>query len=139
MLRFDASAANGVILIGGGKNTKFIASGGADLAEAKISLGNKSIKFKFGSKNALALKNDSKIDSLNVDGENYAFAKNAIVKGGSVTLTSAFSGTYKVAGGAIVDGSLVEKNLTFKGTSAAESLVGGKKKQPLKTVAALIL
>ena len=155
----DASAANGVILIGGGKKNKFVASDGADsfihnggkdiienfnaasdqislsgdnLAEAKISLGKKSIKFKFDNKNALALKSDSKIDSLTVDGENYTFAKNAIVKGGSVTLTSAFSGKYKVAGGATVDGSLAEKNLAFKGTSATESLVGGKKKTTFK-------
>mgnify|MGYP002869137991 CR=1 FL=1 len=154
----DASAANGVILIGGTKNNKFIASGGADslvytggkdviekfnaasdqislsggdLTKAKISKGSKSVKFKFGNKNALAIKSDSKIDSLTVDGQNYTFSKNAIAKGDKVTLTSEFSGTYKVAGGE-VDGRLVEKNLTFKGTSTAESLIGGKKSTTFK-------
>ena len=158
----DASEANGVSLIGGAKNNKFIGSAGADmfvykggkdniqdfdakdeitldgdfdLNGAKISASNKTLKFKFTSKNTLTLKSDSTINSATINGGDYTFSKNAVGLNGTVSLTNAFSGTYNLAKDAndnTVDGSDVRKNLTFKGTDAAESLVGGQKKTTFK-------
>ncbi|MBR0060387.1 MAG: hypothetical protein IJP68_02805, partial [Selenomonadaceae bacterium] len=49
-------------------------------------------------------------------------------------LTSKFGGTYNVSksGGSTIDGGLVSKKLTFKGTDAAESLLGGTGKTMFK-------
>ena len=110
-----------------------------NLLDSKISAGKRSIKFKFSSKNALTIKpakGASLGGSLNiagVDGD-YTYSKNAIADGNSASLTSAFSGSYKLKDKGItnVDGALVEKNLTYKGTSAAETLTGGTKKTTFK-------
>ena len=161
----DASEAGvGVSLIGGAKNNKFVGSTGADLfvynggkdnvqdfdtndkisfgdesfdmSGAKITASNKSLKFKFTSKNTLTLKSDGKISSASIDGGEYTFSKNAYSTGsGTVSLTSQFSGTYKVgkdSNATDIYGANVKKNLTFKGTSATESLVGGTKKTNFK-------
>ena len=79
----------------------------------------------------MTLKN-SDLSKVKIDGEEYTFSKNAIAKGDVVTLTSEFSGTYKLDGINTVDGGDVRKNLTYKGTSAPESLVGGEKKTTFK-------
>ena len=150
-----------ISLIGGAKSNRFIGSNFADmfvytggkdniqdfdatdkisfdtdkLNDAKISVSKKSIKFKFDSKNALTLKGKNTISgALSVGDTSYTFSKNAYsTDAGTVTLTSEFSGTYKLADGvSTVDGSDVKKNLTYKGTSAAESLVGGLKKTTFK-------
>ena len=80
------------------------------------------------------MKSDSAIDSIKIGEDTYAFGKNSISKEtGKVSLTSAFSGTYKIKDGVNhVDGHLAEKNLTFKGTSANETLMGGEKKTTFK-------
>ena len=174
----DASAANGVSLIGGAKNDKLIgntstvagagdtfiyAKGGKDiiqnyssndqislgdfassLTSAKINAGKRSIKFKFSNKNALTVKptKGSTLDgALNISGlEGYTYAKNAIVSlgngasGGNASLTSEFNGSYRLKDSGVnnVDGSRVEKNLTYRGTSADETLSGGTKKTTFK-------
>ena len=104
------------------------------LNDAKITVSKKSIKFKFDSKNTLTLKGKNTISgALYVNGKEYTFDKNAIVVGNNVSLTSQFSGTYKLSNGvSLVGGDVVSKNLTFKGTSATESLVGGTKKTTFK-------
>ncbi len=176
----DASAANGVTLVGGAKNDKLIGStstvagagdtfiyakGGKDIIQnygsndqislgsfanedsilsAKINAGSRSIKFKFSNKNALTVKptKGSTLDgSLNISGlSGYTYAKNAIVSlgsgasGGNASLTSEFSGSYRLKNSGVnnVDGSRVEKNLTYRGTDAAETLTGGTKKTTFK-------
>ena len=104
------------------------------LESAKITLSRKSLKFKFTNKNALTIKSDDSITSAQIDDKNYSFGKNSIINKDSseVTLTSQFSGTYKIDGVNDVDGKLVKKNLTFKGTSAAETFTGGQKKTTFK-------
>ena len=161
----DASAtAVGVSLIGGAKNDKitgskqadtFVYTGGkdiiygfdnadsislgnsvGDIGDAKITASKKSIKFKFSGKNTLTIKGDALNGSLHIDDTDYIYAKNAIADGeGSVSLTSQFSGTYKIGkneGTKVVDGHLAEKNLTLKGTEKAETFTGGKNKTTFK-------
>ena len=163
----DASeAGTRVTLTGGAKNDKFIASKGDDtfvysagkdvingytssdiitldgdelkMENAKITSSKKSLKFKFSSKNALAIKSDDTISSVQIGGGTYSFDKNAIISGGNVSLTSQFSGTFKTddkdlsTNATYVDGERVTKNLTFKGTTANETLVGGEKKTTFK-------
>ena len=106
------------------------------LSNAKISTSSKAIKFKFG-KNVLTVKGNSDIKdaTLQIADTAYSYGKNAIINGSSVSLTSAFGGTYKVAGGiSTVDGSNVDKNLMLKVTSSGtnETLFGGTKKTTFK-------
>ena len=112
-----------------------ISLGSNELTAAKISAGKKSLKFTFDSKNVLTVKGESMNSAtVTVDGAAYSFGKNAIISGTNVSLTSQFGGTYNVkkSGGKYIDGELVSKNLTFKGTSSAESLIGGAKKTTFK-------
>ena len=161
----DASAAGAVSLIGGTKNDKLIGSKQADtfvysagkdiilgydesdkislsddkldIENAKITASKKSIKFKFNSKSTLMLKGDGISGSkIKINDTDYLYAKNAIVNGeSSVSLTSQFSGTYKIEkndGTKVIDGHLVKKSLTLKGTSADEKLIGGTSKTTFK-------
>ena len=151
----------GVSLVGGAKSNRFIGSdyadtfyytGGkdnitnfqindgtnkiTDAVSFDTDISKKSIKFKFDSKNTLTLKGKNTISgALSVGDTPYTFDKNAYSTDGgeSVSLTSQFSGTYKLSNGvSLVGGDVVSKNLTFKGTSDAESLVGGTKKTTFK-------
>ena len=157
----DASKAGAVSLISGAKNDKFTGSayadtfvytGGKDIFQgfdeadsislsnnlntAKITAGKKSVKFKFGSKDVLTIKptkNATLSGELNINETTYTYGKNSIADGSRVSLTSEFGGTYKVAGDVNnVDGHLVKKKLTIKGTAAAESLIGGQNKTTFK-------
>ena len=107
--------------------------------DAKITVSRKSLKFKFDSKNALTLKSDDTVSAVSVEDTSYTFAKNAYsTTAGTVSLTSQFSGSFKTddknfsANSTLVYGDNVAKNLTFKGTSNAESLMGGEKKTTFK-------
>ncbi len=111
-----------------------------NLLNSKISAGSRSIKFKFAgsSKNTLTIK-PAKGSTLGgalfiSDTPNYTYAKNAIASGTTVSLTSEFSGSYRLKNSGVnnVDGSLVKKNLTYRGTSADETLSGGTKKTTFK-------
>lgn len=108
------------------------------MEDAKITLSKKSVKLKFDNKNTLTLKNSSSIGSaFKIGSDTYTFDKNAYSTDGGthVSLTSQFSGTYKIGKDDIaqfVDGSDVKKNLTFKGTEKAETFIGGKKKTTFK-------
>ena len=108
------------------------------MEDAKITLSKKSLKLKFDNKNTLTLKNSSSIGSaFKIGSDTYTFDKNAYSTDGGthVSLTSQFSGTYKIGKDDIaqfVDGSDVKKNLTFKGTEKAETFIGGKKKTTFK-------
>ena len=127
---------NGFVTAGSNKDSILFGGAANVLSNAKISASNKSVKFKFGSKNVLSVKDDSiKGAQLQIDGTTYSSGKNAIIDGQAASLTSAFGGTYKIADGiATVDGTLVNKNLTFKATSAGtnETLFGGTKKTTFK-------
>ncbi|MBR4151380.1 MAG: hypothetical protein IKT98_00290, partial [Selenomonadaceae bacterium] len=108
-----------------------------DVDSAKITASKKSIKFKFNSKSTLMLKGDGiSGNKIKINDTEYVYAKNAIINGeSSVSLTSAFSGTYKIDKDdktTLVDGHLVKKSLTLKGTSAAEKLIGGTSKTTFK-------
>ena len=67
----------------------------------------------------------------------YVFGKNqfAVSDESTVSLTSQFGGSFKTkdTGYTVVDGSKVEKNLTFKGTSANETLIGGNNSKKKKS------
>ena len=108
------------------------------LTSAKISAGSRSIKFKFSNKNSLTIKpaKGSTLGSaLDIsETPRYTYAKNAIISGSNATLTSEFSGSYRLKNSGVnnVDGSLVKKNLTFRGTSSDETLAGGTKKTTFK-------
>jgi len=108
------------------------------ILSAKINAGSRSIKFKFSNKNALTVKptKGSTLDgALNISGlSGYTYAKNAVISGSNASLTSEFSGSYRLKNSkaTVVDGSRVEKNLTYKGTSADETLSGGTKKTTFK-------
>ncbi len=113
----------------------------SSLSSAKITAGSKSIKFKFTNKNTLTVKankGESLSGALAINTTNYTYTKNAIANDGAVTLTSAFSGTFKTDDKKLakaatnVDGTRVEKNLTFKGTADGETLSGGSKKNTFK-------
>ena len=117
--------------------------GDFDFNEAKITASNRSFKFKFSSKNTLAIKAEkggSLSGTFTINGETQTFEKNAIGDGeGNVSLTSAFSGTYKIDTDdedevkvQNVYGGDVKKNLTYKGTEEAETLTGGQKKTKFK-------
>lgn len=109
-----------------------------DIDAAKITASKKSLKFKFGngSKNTLTLKGDNiGTSQIKINGTDYAYAKNAVVNGEQVSLTSQFGGTYKIDKDdktELVDGANVTKSLTLKGTSAAEKLIGGSGKNNFK-------
>ncbi len=109
-----------------------------NLLNSKISAGSRSIKFKFSNKNSLTIKpaKGSTLGSaLDIsDTPKYTYAKNAVISGSNASLTSEFSGSYRLKNSGVnnVDGSLVKKNLTFKGTSDAETLAGGTKKTNFK-------
>ncbi len=73
--------------------------------------------------------------SLNISElKDYTYAKNAVISDSNASLTSEFSGSYRLKNSkaTVVDGSRVEKNLTYKGTSSAETLSGGEKKTTFK-------
>lgn len=106
------------------------------LNTAKISAKNSGATFKFNQKNSLNVKaaKNSTISAITFDGTDYKFGKNWFATTATpttVSLTSQFSGTFKTddkalsSNATVVAGNLVQKNLTYKGTSAAESLVGG--------------
>ena len=78
-------------------------------------------------------KGDTLSGELTINGAARTYGKNSIADGGSVSLTSEFNGTYKVADNInYVDGHLTDKKLTIKGTTVAESLIGGKGKTLFK-------
>ena len=77
-------------------------------------------------------KGDTLSGELTIDGKDRIYGKNSIAESGSVSLTSKFGGTYKIDGVSTVDGHLVEKKLTVKGTTADETIVGGKNKTTFK-------
>lgn len=151
--RFTGSSGHSDIFFydtaAGGKDifNAFVASGNADsisftngasvLGGAKITASKNAVKFKFDSKNVLAVKGDSIKDAtLQIDGTAYSYGKNAIIDGDHVSLTSQFGGTYKISGGVnYVDGSKATKNLTYKSASSGtnEILFGGTKKTTFKT------
>ena len=109
------------------------------LSTAKISTRNKGVTFKFaGNKNSLALKSSDTISAVNIAETSYTFKKNAFSKNGgaTVSLTSAFSGNFDISKTKLgddtaktIDGHLLEKNVTFKGTSEGETIIGGDKKK----------
>ncbi len=109
-----------------------------DAGNVKITAAKKSIKFKFGNKDVLTIKSNETMDgALKINDGDKIYFKNAIGESnGSVSLTSAFSGTFKTQDSnrtalpkaATVNGGNVEKNLTFKGSSDAETLIGGSNK-----------
>ena len=113
-----------------------------NLGDAKITQSKKSVTLKFNNKDKLTIKADSSnIGNINIGGKDYGFGKNAIITetAGSKTasLTSEFSGTYKVSGDVtVVDGSAVtKKNFTIQGTKEDETLIAGgaaNKKTTLK-------
>ena len=149
--------ATGISLSGGSKNDKFtggvgkdlfiytagkdvitnyasgdsISAEGFDLGDAKITQSKKSVTLKFSNKNSLAIKSENAIGTININGTDYNFGKNAVITGtaGSQTasLTSNFSGTYKAGSGVTtIDGSAIaKKNYTMQGTSTAETLTAG--------------
>lgn len=155
----DASNAGttGVSLVSGTHNDKFTGSKGNDLFVytagkdvingyasgdsislkgfgvgdiTKVSKSGKSITFKFASnKNSLAVKSDSAIDKININGADYTFAKKGAIissgESGSVaSLTSGFSGTYTADSSATsIIGSAVTKNLTIKGQKNADDYI----------------
>ncbi len=110
----------------------------SSLTSAKINAGKRSIKFKFSNKNALTIKpakGSTLGDALVIsDIPPYTYSKNAIASSSNVSLTSEFSGSYRLKNSNAnnVDGHLVEKNLTFRGTSSDETLAGGTKKTTFK-------
>lgn len=107
--------------------------------EANITSNRNFIKFKFDNKNMLTIKptkGDTLNGSLNVNGENRTYYKDAIVtSSGTASLTSKFGGTFKVkdyTGVTTVNGSLSKNKLTIKGTTGAETLMGGTSKTTFK-------
>ena len=122
-----------------GKTDSIALADNFSIESAKITVSKNSLKFKFDNKNALTLKGESAIESLTANTKAYSFSKNAYSIGdiSTVSLTSQFSGTYKIdkddAGNIkAVDGNAVKKNLTFKGSEQSETFTGGAKKTTFK-------
>lgn len=120
----------------------------ASLSGAKITARDKSVMIKFsGNKNSLNLKNsDSNITAVTIRDNgttdtSFTFGKSSFStdSGKAVSLTSAFSGSFDLSkvklgdnSASSVDGHLVGKNLTYKGTAASETLSGGSRKTTFK-------
>jgi len=148
-----AGAGEGISLIGGKKDDKFTGSDNADtfvyagggkdqilnyasgdsislsgfeLSDIKnISATSSKVKLTFKTTNTLTVKGE--VSTLNINGENYTFNKDAIIDSdGKVSLTSGASGRKSTTTlGTNIDASFVTKNVRLNGNGDDDVLTGG--------------